>query len=54
MNKDKASSWIDIFRFTFMQQLKSKSFKIATLLIGAITFTLILAEIGRASCRERV
>ena len=55
MNKDKASSWIDIFRFTFMQQLKSKSFKIATLLIGAITFTLILAVLfftGRDSDHE--
>ena len=36
MNKDKASSWTDIFSFTFMQQFKSKSFKIATLLIAQL------------------
>lgn len=55
MNKDKASSWTDIFSFTFMQQFKSKSFKIATLLIGAITFVLIFAVLfftGRDSDHE--
>lgn len=46
MNKDKASSWTDVFSFAFVQQVKSKSFKIATLLIGAITFILIFAVLA--------
>lgn len=46
MNKDKASSWTDVFSFAIVQQIKSKSFKIATLLIGAITFILIFAVLA--------
>lgn len=33
-----SSSWLDVFSFTFMQQVKSKAFKIATVVVGAIVF----------------
>ena len=46
MNKGKDSSWTDVFNFSLMQQVKSKSFKIATFIIGAITFALIVAVLS--------
>ena len=38
MEGSSITSWMDVFSFTFMQQLKSKAFKIASILIGAIIF----------------
>lgn len=43
MLKDKTSSWKNVFSFTFMQQVKGKSYKIATILIGLIVFIIVLA-----------
>lgn len=36
MGNDKNSGWKDVFLFTIMQQIKSKAFKIATIIVGAI------------------
>src|SRR5690554_536166 len=36
MENSKISGWKDVFAFTFMQQIKSKAFKIATIIVGAI------------------
>lgn len=41
MKENNMSSWRDVFAFTFMQQIKGKSFKRTTILIGLICFILV-------------
>src|SRR5699024_6239770 len=42
MDRKGISGWRDVFSFTFKQQVKGKSFKLATVLIGAVFFLALL------------